>query len=308
MPLQSYVNIAVSEQNSTNSKVPIFTTDIYFKEGVISNMKLKFLIPLLLALSLLGCTTVDLPTGVVNTTSNLSAELPTSETPTTSVATSAPSSKVETSVPASSKESSAPVTTSAPPSSKETPSSKSVTSAPPPASSKATPSSKPVTSSKPAPSSTPSSAPASSTVTSDYSNQMQPDMASIEDEILNLVNELRSSLGVHALTKNSQLKSSAFVRSQEMALNDYFTHTRPNGTKFYTAIDEVGYPYSYVAENLAKAEGLTREEYALSLFNGWKDSQSHYNAMISDKTFETGISLYEYNGKLYGTQHFGVKK
>lgn len=267
--------------------------------------KLKAFFPLLLAVSLLfGCSTVDLPTDVITVTSNqttsTTATSEQSSEPSSEIS-SLPSSVVETSAPSSSKASSAPSSTPVSSVPQKT-SSAPVSSAPPKASS--TPaSSAPVSSAPPV-----SSTPVSSTPQVDYSNEMQTEMADIEDDILRLVNELRTSLGVHTLTKNSLLKSSAFIRSKEIALNDFFSHTRPNGLDFYTSIDAVGYPYTYVAENLAKAEGLTRQEYAQSLFNGWKNSTSHYEAMISSKTVETGISLYEYDGKIYGTQHFGIKK
>lgn len=144
-------------------------------------------------------------------------------------------------------------------------------------------------------------------VSSEYVPKTQSAMLSIEDDIFARVNELRASIGLPAYTKNNMLKGSAYIRSKEMYDYSYFEHTRPNGTDFQTAIEEVGYNYTYAMENIGELNGYSSSQYAETLFTAWKNSPPHYDAMISAKCDEIGIAIYEGNGKVYATQHFGKK-
>ena len=76
--------------------------------------------------------------------------------------------------------------------------------------------------------------------------------------------------------------------------------------EFQTAITQSGYEFKDVMENIGKAVNCSQENYAETLFEAWKASPSHYEAMINDQCTEIGIAIFEVGNVMYGTQHFGV--
>lgn len=164
---------------------------------------------------------------------------------------------------------------------------------------KTTPSSK-ITSSQSPSSIAPSSSKPASSGTRPY--------LSIEDEILARVNNLRSSLGLNPLTKNSKLVKAATIRSDEMLATGQFSHTRPNGTSFETAINQVGYSWSHVGENIAYCNGYSSSKFADVFFDGWKNSPGHYKNMVDPKFSEIGIAISFDGSTAYATQNFGTQQ
>jgi len=132
--------------------------------------------------------------------------------------------------------------------------------------------------------------------------------AEMENIIFQKVNELRSSLGLHEYVRNSKLDSSAHIRSNEMLVAGLFSHTRPDSTSCFTAIEEVGYDYQTCGENIAYCSGYSQDKIAETLFNGWLKSPGHYAAMVSPNFKEIGISVCGDSAMAYGTQHFGAQR
>lgn len=112
-------------------------------------------------------------------------------------------------------------------------------------------------------------------------------------EALELVNAQRASAGLPALVWDEDLEACAQVRAIEIASS--FSHTRPNGTDWYTVNSDLMW-----GENLAKGY-----KNASSLVTAWMNSPTHA-ANILDGTYVTcSIAVYEVNGKLYFAQEFG---
>ena len=133
------------------------------------------------------------------------------------------------------------------------------------------------------------------------------DYATVEQTIITLVNELRQELDLNTLASNDMLKAAAIIRAKET--EESFTHTRPNGTDPFTVFQEEGitYPYKIVGENLGMATYyMNEEEMAELLFDGWVESQGHYENMIRADYEEIGVGVH-YDGEfLYATQLFGT--
>ena len=135
------------------------------------------------------------------------------------------------------------------------------------------------------------------------------DQQVFSQELLKLVNELRVSVGVHKLTYDNTLQKGTNTRAREVL--DSFSHTRPNGSHFITAF---GYslPNYYLGENIAynyiTEEGNVERAMAKKFFNQYKNSQGHYENMISKSyvTFATGATLGA-NNKVSNAQIFGSK-
>lgn len=129
----------------------------------------------------------------------------------------------------------------------------------------------------------------------------------VEQTIISLLNDLREDQNLNKLKTNDMLKAAAIIRARET--EDKFSHTRPNGLSPFTVFEEEGISYSYriVGENLGMATYyMNEEEMAELLFNGWVESEGHYENMIKAEYEEIGVGVH-YNGEnLYATQLFGT--
>lgn len=107
------------------------------------------------------------------------------------------------------------------------------------------------------------------------------------------VNIIRTQNGLSPLNWNGQIESAASVRAQELVRS--FSHTRPDGSAWYTADSSVLY-----GENLAEYYGTVEE-----VVDAWMASPEH-KANILKADFKSGaISVFEQNGKLYWAEEFG---
>lgn len=106
----------------------------------------------------------------------------------------------------------------------------------------------------------------------------------INNEILNYLNIYRTEVNVDNLKLDNTLTIAANIRALELAYSQKFDHERPNGSKFHTAITEIGGTWNYVGENIAG--GYTS---AKSVSEGWKNSPGHYSNMINSSFKKVGI-------------------
>lgn len=112
--------------------------------------------------------------------------------------------------------------------------------------------------------------------------------------VFNLVNQNRVANGLGAFVWSDALTNAAQVRAQEIV--GKFSHTRPNGTDFWTVDSSVQY-----GENLAKLY-----QSADSVYTAWMNSPTHA-ANIMDGSYKTiGIAIYQADdGSWYWAQEFG---
>lgn len=102
------------------------------------------------------------------------------------------------------------------------------------------------------------------------------------------------------------LEKIAMQRAAEIAMS--FSHTRPNGTSCFTAVDEAGYNRSMVGENIAA--GYRTVE---SAFEGWAEAdepyagQGHRRNMLSGMT-AIGIAHVRYNGVDFWVQELATPR
>ena len=75
---------------------------------------------------------------------------------------------------------------------------------------------------------------------------------SLEEQMINLINEERTKAGLKPVKYDYGLTKAANIRAAEMRDNNYFEHERPNGDKWYTVLSETGVKYSHAGENLAR--------------------------------------------------------
>lgn len=119
-------------------------------------------------------------------------------------------------------------------------------------------------------------------------------------EVTRYVNQYRTEVGVKPVELDDDLCIAACIRAQEMADNDYFSHTRPNGSSCFTIMDEMAIHYTWAGENIAYGYAS-----AASVSNGWYHSERHYGNMVSTEFGKIGVGeAADKNGRKYWVQLF----
>lgn len=98
--------------------------------------------------------------------------------------------------------------------------------------------------------------------------------------LLQETNQSRSSENQPPLTIDAQLGAAAQAKAEDMAKNNYWAHTSPDGKTPWSFIGTTGYQYQSAGENLAY--GFSD---ASAVINGWMNSAKH-RANILSNTYE----------------------
>lgn len=111
-------------------------------------------------------------------------------------------------------------------------------------------------------------------------------------QVITLINAARINAGIPALKIDAKLNEAASIRAIEIQTN--FSHTRPDGSKCFTAIDEVGAPHSYAGENIAI--GYETPE---AVVKAWLNSPGHRANILNSKFSRIGVAAYANTGGIY---------
>ncbi len=121
---------------------------------------------------------------------------------------------------------------------------------------------------------------------------------SYAEQVVKLVNEERAKYGLSPLTIDKTVESAALVRSKEIEKS--FSHTRPNGSSFSTALKEQGVEFMGAGENIAWGQKSPEE-----VMQGWMNSEGHRANILNAKFTKIGVGYYQNsNGTNYWTQLF----
>ena len=125
--------------------------------------------------------------------------------------------------------------------------------------------------------------------------------SSAENKILELMNEKRVQAGLKPLTMDNTLLQVARYKSNHMIQYNYFDHTNPDGTKWTTWLQTIGYKYNTTGENIAY-----NTYDPVKLFEQWWNSQGHRENMMNPSYTKVGVGvIYDKdNNKYMGTQTF----
>ena len=116
-------------------------------------------------------------------------------------------------------------------------------------------------------------------------------------QVAALVNAARAKYGLPALTVDAKVQQAAQVRARESAQS--FSHTRPDGSSFSTALIEAGVSYTRSGENIAYGQTTPQQ-----VVQAWMDSAGH-RANILDAGFtHIGVGHAVVNGTAYWAQLF----
>ena len=121
--------------------------------------------------------------------------------------------------------------------------------------------------------------------------------SSAAQAVLAEVNAARAQNGLSALTLDANMNRAAAVRAAELAKS--FSHTRPNGSRGLTALNEAGVSYRTAGENIASGQRS-----AQAVVSAWMNSSGHRANILSSSFGRMGVGQATIGGRTYWVQLF----
>lgn len=118
------------------------------------------------------------------------------------------------------------------------------------------------------------------------------------EQVVNLVNAERAKNGLQPLTIKEDIRTAAQVRAMEIQTS--FSHTRPDGRSFVTALQEQKVSYGGAGENIAWGQHTPEQ-----VMEAWMNSEGHRANILNPKYTSIGVGYYQNaKGVNYWTQLF----
>jgi uncharacterized protein YkwD len=105
---------------------------------------------------------------------------------------------------------------------------------------------------------------------------------------LERINALRAEAGAGPLTLDAALGQAAQGHARDMAAENYFSHTSPDGRTAAERVTASGYRWSAVAENIASGQA----DWSATI-DGWMGSSEHRANMLNPTYEEVGLGRSE---------------
>lgn len=128
-------------------------------------------------------------------------------------------------------------------------------------------------------------------------NNSNISVSAYAQEVLKLVNEKRSANGLSPLSFDTKVQKAADTRAEEIKKN--FSHTRPDGKSFSTALSDVGAVFSGAGENIAIGQKTPEE-----VVSAWMNSSGHRANILNSKYKYIGIGCVKSGNGYAWTQLF----
>ena len=117
-------------------------------------------------------------------------------------------------------------------------------------------------------------------------------------QVVNLVNQERAKAGLSPVTADTSIQAAAQVRAKEIEKS--FSHTRPDGSSFSTALTQQGVIYRGSGENIAWGQKTPEQ-----VMNGWMNSDGHRANILNKNFTKIGVGYHQNaSGTNYWTQLF----
>lgn len=116
-------------------------------------------------------------------------------------------------------------------------------------------------------------------------------------QVVELVNKERAKAGLSTLSIREDVTAAAQVRAVE--IKSLFSHTRPDGTSFATALKEQNVSYRGAGENIAWGQKTPEQ-----VMEAWMNSEGHRANIMNANFTSIGVGYYQVNGVNYWTQLF----
>ena len=116
-------------------------------------------------------------------------------------------------------------------------------------------------------------------------------------QVVALVNAERAKYGLSALKVDSRVQQAAQVRAKETVQS--FSHTRPNGSSFSTALTEAGVSYTRSGANIAYGQSTPQQ-----VVQAWMHSSGHRANILNESFTTIGVGYTVSGGTAYWAQLF----
>ena len=116
-------------------------------------------------------------------------------------------------------------------------------------------------------------------------------------QVAALVNEERAKAGLNPLTVDARVSQAAAVRAGE--IRSSFSHTRPDGSSFSTALTQAGVSFRSSGENIAYGQRTPQE-----VMKGWMNSSGHRANILNPEFTSIGVGYQVIGGTPYWVQLF----
>jgi uncharacterized protein YkwD len=130
---------------------------------------------------------------------------------------------------------------------------------------------------------------------------------SFVQQVVDLTNNFRAKNGLAPLTLNSKLTEAAQIHTENMAVQDFFSHTGKDGSSAGDRAAKMGYDWRTLAENIAAGQRSPAE-----VVQAWINSPGHRENMLNPSVKEIGVGYFflandtgTTNYNAYWTQNFG---
>lgn len=120
----------------------------------------------------------------------------------------------------------------------------------------------------------------------------------VVDEI-RLTNDARRSAGLGELICDEGLTRAAYLHSNDMCTQGYFSHTSRDGRSFTDRIRAQGVSYGYAGENIAWGQASASE-----VHQTWMNSRGHRANILGSGYRRIGVGYEPCGGRPYWTQDF----
>ena len=127
--------------------------------------------------------------------------------------------------------------------------------------------------------------------------ELDLEVTQYENEVIRLVNEIRTQNGLKKLTADWELSRVARYKSEDMKRNNYFSHTSPTYGSPFDMIKSFGLSYRTAGENIAKGQTTPK-----AVVNGWMNSAGHRKNILNSAYTKIGVGYV--SGGNYWTQMF----
>ncbi len=129
------------------------------------------------------------------------------------------------------------------------------------------------------------------------STNVSQSVSEFEKQVVDLTNAERAKAGLKALQISNPLMNVAQAKSEDMAKNNYFSHTSPTYGSPFDQIKAAGISYRSAGENIAQGQKTPEE-----VVQAWMNSEGHRANILNGNYTHIGVG-YVANGN-YWTQQF----
>jgi len=113
-------------------------------------------------------------------------------------------------------------------------------------------------------------------------------------QVFELINQERAAFELAPLAADVRLAAAAQAHSEDMAANDFMSHTGSNGSSPFDRMHAAGYEYTSAGENVAAGYSTPA-----SVVAAWMDSPGHRANILRESFEQMGVGFAEAAGTRY---------